>query len=71
MVKLTQTVNNFSGGVYWAHNFTELMDMGGRISYNLGDLSLGASVLWEDFEYDDDLLNYEFDAQYKLLDLFG
>ena len=69
MVKLIQKMDNFSAGVYWAHNFTELMDIGGRISYKIGDLSCGTSVLWEDFEYNNAKLNYEVDAQYKLLKL--
>ena len=69
MVKLVHEMGDLSTKVYWAHDFTELMDVGGRISYSLGNLSFGASLLLEDFEHNDDLLSYEFDAQYKLLEL--
>jgi hypothetical protein len=69
MLKLVQGWDDFSARVYWAHDFAELMDLGGRLSYKVDDLSFGAAILWEDFEHDNALLHYEFDIQYKLLEL--
>ena len=69
MLKLLRETDNFSTGIYWAHDFTDLMDLGGRTSCTFGDLSVGASLLWEDFEHNNAKLNYEVDAQYNLLKL--
>ncbi|MDO9577573.1 MAG: hypothetical protein Q7J16_06770 [Candidatus Cloacimonadales bacterium] len=69
MVKLIQKKGDFTAKAYWVHDFTKLMDLGGRISHKIGDFSFGSSILWEDFEHDNDKLNYEFDAQYNLLKL--
>jgi hypothetical protein len=70
MLKLVQKKGNFLAKAYWAHDFTELMDIGGRISHKFWDISFGASILWEDFEHNNEKLNYEIDAQYNLQDLF-
>jgi hypothetical protein len=67
MLKMFYKYGQFSGRIFWAHDFSEEMDAGGRISCQLGDLQLGSSIVWENFEHDRERLHYELDLQYDLL----
>lgn len=66
MLKLLYQLGIMNTRIYWAHEYTKEMDAGGRISLKKGDLELGGSVIWENFEHDHALLHYELDLQYEL-----
>lgn len=70
MLKFMHKISFVEYRAFWAHDFTEEMDTGFRLSFDLDSVLLGGSIIWEDFEHDNNKLHYEFDATYNLLDLF-
>lgn len=70
MLKLIYDFRILEARAFWAHDFAEEMDAGLRISFDLSSLKLGGTMIWEDFEHDNEKLHYDLDAQYNLLDLF-
>lgn len=67
MLKLLYQLGIMNARIYWADEYLKEMDAGGRISIRLGDLNMGGSVIWENFEHEQERLHYEIDLQYEFL----
>ncbi len=69
MLKLLYEYGRINSRVYWAHEFAKEMDAGGRVGADFGDFNIGGSVIWENFEHDQERLHYGLDMQYLFLNV--
>ncbi len=53
MVKLDGTVRNFKWYIYAGHRYSEEACLGGRLTWQIGDLRLRSSILMESVEIND------------------
>lgn len=67
MLKLKYNISRLEARAFWSHDFTEEMDAGFRLSMDLGPLQLGGTMIWEDFEHNNNKFHHELDAQYDLM----
>ena len=69
MVKLDYIWQQFTARTYIAHDFAQAKDLGARISYENAGLIVGIAFMHENFEEDEKLLHYEFDAAYDAFEI--
>ena len=67
MVKLDYIWQQFTARTYFAHDFAQAKDLGARISYENVGVKAGCAFLKEDFEEDEELLHYEIDVSFEIL----
>jgi hypothetical protein len=69
MLKLVYNFGFMETRTFWSHDFASEMDAGFRLSFELGLINFAGTMIWEDFEHDNEKLHYEIDAQYNLMNL--
>ncbi len=69
MIKLDYIWQQFTARTYLAHDFAQAKDLGARISYKNAGLIIGIAFMNDNFEEDEKLLHYEFDAAYNAFEL--